>query len=294
MDHPLDTAAPRLMASSDGLGWRGVEARTYRVPDESEHWYEDAASHTSLMLLTGGAVHLLDCDSRSCPGFHVRYGDLFLTTAHCGGSNLRWKSLSAQPVQMLRVHLNHALFERTLAELTARDPQDVTLIPRAAFRDTLLLQLSVTLGREIDSPSPMSPLYAETTGQMLAVHLLRHYTNAALPINRDDRALSPAQIRRVTDYVREHLTQALTLEEMAAQTGYSPYHFARLFRQAVGESPHQFVVRQRIEQAQHLLRQTDTPISQIAVATGFAHQSHLTHVFRRLLGVTPRAYRDEC
>jgi AraC family transcriptional regulator len=157
----------------------------------------------------------------------------------------------------------------------------------------LLLQLLLTLEREIDCPSPMSPLYAETAGQMVAVHLLRHYTNTSLPINRDDRSLSPAQIRRVTDYVREHLTQALTLEELAAQTGYSAYHFARLFRQAVGESPHQFVVRQRIEQAQHLLRQTDTPISQIAVTTGFAHQSHLTHAFRRLLGVTPRAYRDD-
>jgi AraC family transcriptional regulator len=76
---------------------------------------------------------------------------------------------------------------------------------------------------------------------------------------------------------------------LAQQTGYSPYHFARLFRQTTGESPHHFVLRQRIERAQRLLKETDVPLAHIAVESGFANQSHLTRVFKQHRGLTPRA-----
>lgn len=65
----------------------------------------------------------------------------------------------------------------------------------------------------------------------------------------------------------------------------------RLFHLTIGESPHQFVLQQRIGQAQRLLKETDMPLAQIAVETGFAGQSHLTGVFKQHYGLTPRAYR---
>jgi len=78
---------------------------------------------------------------------------------------------------------------------------------------------------------------------------------------------------------------------LARQIGFSPYHFARLFRQTTGESPHQFVLRQRIERAQRLLAEGGMPLAHVAVESGFADQSHLTRAFKRQLGLTPRAYR---
>jgi AraC family transcriptional regulator len=98
-------------------------------------------------------------------------------------------------------------------------------------------------------------------------------------------------LRRITEYVQAFLTRPLSLEELARQVGFSPYHFARLFRQAVGESPHQFVLRQRVDYAKQLLRNPDLPISQVAMASGFADQSHLTQIFKRYTGMTPRAFR---
>jgi AraC family transcriptional regulator len=86
----------------------------------------------------------------------------------------------------------------------------------------------------------------------------------------------------------------LSLESLAQQTGFSPYHFARLFRQTTGESPHHFVLRQRIERAQCLLKQRDLPLAVVALESGFANQSHFTQVFKRHLGLTPRAYRQDC
>ncbi|GCE27664.1 hypothetical protein KDA_31480 [Dictyobacter alpinus] len=71
-----------------------------------------------------------------------------------------------------------------------------------------------------------------------------------------------------------------------------PCTFTRLFHQTTGESPHQFVLRQRIEHAQRLLKESDLPLISIALESGFASQSHLTQVFKRYLGLTPRIYRQ--
>jgi AraC family transcriptional regulator len=77
---------------------------------------------------------------------------------------------------------------------------------------------------------------------------------------------------------------------MAEQIGFWPLHFSRLFRQTMGESPHQFVLRRRLEHARHLLAATELPLTHVA-ACGFADQSTFTRAFTRALGVTPRAYR---
>jgi AraC family transcriptional regulator len=100
-------------------------------------------------------------------------------------------------------------------------------------------------------------------------------------------------MRRVTDFIQAHLSQNLSLEALAQQAGFSPYHFARLFRQMTGESPHHFVLRQRVERAQQLLKETNAPLAQVAIESGFANQSHLTRVFKQQRGLTPRAYRQD-
>jgi AraC family transcriptional regulator len=95
----------------------------------------------------------------------------------------------------------------------------------------------------------------------------------------------------VTDFILAYLDRDLSLSALSQEVGFSPYHFARLFRRTTGESPHQFVLRQRIDQAQRLLREGELPLASIALACGFANQGHLTLAFKRLLGVTPAAYR---
>ena len=100
-----------------------------------------------------------------------------------------------------------------------------------------------------------------------------------------------SRLRRVTDYIREHLDQHLTLAQLGAVVFMSPYHFARLFQHSTGLPPHRFVVRARIDHAATLLAAPDLSISQISRVVGFRSPSHFATVFRRLMGVTPRAYR---
>jgi AraC family transcriptional regulator len=156
------------------------------------------------------------------------------------------------------------------------------------------MQICFALWRELEERSPIGKLYGQTAAQMLSIHLLRHYTSVGEAVKEPSQRLTHQQIKRVIDFVQAHPDQDLSLEMLAQQTGFSPYYFARMFRQTMGESPHQFVLRQRIEQAQHLLKKKDMPLAQIAIESGFANQSHFTQVFKRYLGLTPQVYRQNC
>jgi AraC family transcriptional regulator len=112
------------------------------------------------------------------------------------------------------------------------------------------------------------------------------------PVHREIGTLPLSRLRRVTDYIREHLDQHLTLAQLGAVVYMSPYHFARLFQHSTGLPPHRFVVRARIDHAASLLLAAPEPsIARISQTVGFRTPSHFATVFRRLMGVTPRAYR---
>jgi AraC-like DNA-binding protein len=99
------------------------------------------------------------------------------------------------------------------------------------------------------------------------------------------------QIRKVADYVATHMHRPIRNEELAALARLTPAHFGRAFRNSTGEPPHEYVIRRRIERARDLMLSTDAPLSDIAQECGLADQSHLTRLFRRLVGESPRAWR---
>jgi AraC family transcriptional regulator len=102
--------------------------------------------------------------------------------------------------------------------------------------------------------------------------------------------LSPTQLKLVTNYINDRLEQELSLEELAAIAKLSPAHFCRSFKQSTGFTPHQYVIRQRVERAKLLLIERKIGIAQVAIACGFTHQSHLNRHFKRFTGVTPKIF----
>ena len=105
--------------------------------------------------------------------------------------------------------------------------------------------------------------------------------------------LAPARLRRVTELVYAKIEEDLTLDEMAQSAGLSAAHFSQMFRKSTGESPHQFVLRQRVERAKEMLREADPRVLDVAVACGFKTQQHFARVFRRMCGASPTEYRHE-
>lgn len=103
--------------------------------------------------------------------------------------------------------------------------------------------------------------------------------------------LTPWQLTRVQRYVEERLEGTVFVETLAEVAKLSPGHFCRAFKASIGETPHAFLVRQRIRRAQALMLETGDTLSQIAYACGLTDQAHLTRLFRRLVGDTPMAWR---
>jgi AraC-like DNA-binding protein len=111
------------------------------------------------------------------------------------------------------------------------------------------------------------------------------------PTNRG--GLAPARANRVCEYIDSHLQENIALEVLAEIAQLSVHHFARAFRQSLGIPPHNYIVQRRVEHAQQLVRNTDLPLSEIAIVAGFTDQSHLARHFRTITGVSPSLARHQ-
>ena len=115
----------------------------------------------------------------------------------------------------------------------------------------------------------------------------------ATPRHFDDgeAGLSPVQKRRLVDYIRGNLASNISVSELAVLVQMSPSHFARTFKASFGVTPYRFVMQERIDEARTMLKDRELSASQVAMAFGFASQSHFVKVFRQFTGVTPKQYR---
>jgi AraC family transcriptional regulator len=164
------------------------------------------------------------------------------------------------------------------------------LAPHLHAHDPLYRHIMLVLQAASAADNRIGRLYAEVLANALAVHFLRRY-GASLQTGREcPSGLAPSKLRRTTAYIQEHLEQELSLAELAV-VQMSPAHFVRLFKQAIGQTPHQYILCCRIEHAKGLLTETALPIVEIGLQVGCKDQSYFTALFRKLVGTTPNAYR---
>lgn len=293
---PNELDEPQLYLSSARAGWEGLAAQAFHEPRKMEGWSISPSGDIMLMLYAGGAIHAERRWAQAAwKGEDIHPGDLVLNWGEGPAYEIRWWSLSNVPTRTLDLHLSRQLMNRVAEEVVGVDLASLELVRRTGIQDPLLAQIALALWQELEQPAPAGKLYAQTAAQLLAVHLIRHYTASSRRMKAAPpapRGLADRQLKHVLEFIQVHLSEELSLEALAQQAGFSPYHFARLFRRTIGASPHQFVLRQRIEHAQRLLHETELPLAQIAGACGFADQSHLTLVFKQQLGCTPHAYRQ--
>jgi len=99
-------------------------------------------------------------------------------------------------------------------------------------------------------------------------------------------------MHNVIEFIHSNIGRELSLSMLARIAGVSPHHFSRLFKDSTGLSPHQYVLRQRIERAQQYLQNMELTIGEISGLTGFATPEHFSKVFRRFVGVTATEFRS--
>ncbi|MEG3878706.1 AraC family transcriptional regulator [Microcoleus sp. herbarium7] len=190
--------------------------------------------------------------------------------------------------QLLYLNLTPELLSRQAIALLKTNC--VELIPHFAVQDPLIYQIGLALKAALETDESSDRLYAESAATFLAVHILRHYSTRTQKIQDYVGGLPKHKLRNAIDYIQENLSENISLEAIANHIDISSYHFCRLFKQSTGFSPHQYVIQQRVERAKQLLRQGKMSLSEIAIACGFSHQSHLNRHFKCLTGVTPKIW----
>lgn len=128
-------------------------------------------------------------------------------------------------------------------------------------------------------------------GEAIIVHLAQQYSPAASSRQPLTGGLSKLWLRRALEYIHANLEHDIHLDELAAVAGLSSFHFAKVFKQSTGITPHRYVLQRRLERAKELLRNPEISLTEASLQSGFADQSHLTNVFRRFVGVTPSRFR---
>jgi AraC family transcriptional regulator len=275
-----------LVSSSRHMDWNSTLIEQYQVlstsgesilPGLSDHW---------LTLSLGPSSHLLQKSDDRRHESIFRKGDSILVPA---GQSTTWQRREGG-CDALFIYLKPELIGQT-AEASDIDPQRFILLNCLGQQDLQLYQIGILLLTELQSGGIMGRLYAESLTHALVIHLLRHYASSAHVITAKNRSLTRTQLRQAIDYIHTHLNRDLALAELASVINISPTYFASLFKQAMGISPHQYVIQQRVEQAKLMLSKTDLAIADIALQVGFSSQSHLTQQFKRITGMTPKQVR---
>jgi AraC family transcriptional regulator len=280
----------RLIAHSEDLGWRSLYAAIIEeAPFEAN---EAPAKHPSLIYHLSRPTSVV----RTIEGTHqdkaiIEPRRVSLTP---GQASVRWQH-SGNP-EILQIYLRQSIYQSAVHELFGVDSTAADIVPRFAIVDPLLEQLAIAVADALRQGTE-DGIYIDSIAQMMAVHLARQHSTYSKPMRIPPAfATSGApgwKMRRLLDYIEQHLEGDLSLENMAQVAEISPLYLPRAFKGALGQSPHQYVLSRRIERAKKMLRDTSMPVVDVALACGFSSQSHLAHWFTRHVGVSPAVYRKQ-
>jgi AraC family transcriptional regulator len=208
-------------------------------------------------------------------------GDLGMCPRHEG----KWVGL------MSASHLQIGISDAALMAASDEVSGKVELCSYRKFADPRLGALAAAVNAEMIAGFPNGRLFLDSVEQAIAVALVNGHAVRRRPLQVHRGGLGSARLRRIKEWVRAKMEDDLSLHEMAQSVELSTAHFSRMFRESTGETPHQFVLRQRVERAKAMLRDSDARVLDVAVACGFKTQQHFAQVFHDTCGVTPTSYR---
>jgi AraC family transcriptional regulator len=281
----LSEAASTVPQAPWIASWQGLELRYGRLA-ASESVEHTHPTHQIVLALEECVAVDWSVRGLEQTGLRLTHGEV--TVIPAGFEHwIRWQGGGA----VLALALCDDLVRRVGTTLGMAGPQIEAYAGREPLLCGALLALGSELERAAEGYETHAP-YLETLSGALVAHLLRRHAAPHPTSAQPSARILPSALERVRIFVEENIEAPLSLADLAAQAGLSPYHFARAFRRRTGLPPHRYVTSRRIARAKQMLESTDLPIAEIAYTVGLASQSHLTTLFRRFVGTTPRAYRD--
>src|ERR1035437_1293749 len=280
----IASAEPQL--DSTNAPWIGIKLEHYRLggsdrPEATMNGYFAA-------VCLSGSYETEYSPGFGQRGFSVVYqpGTLFLT----GPGDLPARH-STGDTEFLALDIAPKFVLWAADELVTSGPFEIQRL--WAAKDAQLRYIILTLYNELLANCPSGRLFGEYMGLSFATALLTSHASARPRLTGYRGGLSPCKLRQVTAFIADNLSSTLSLAEMANLLQMGPCHFARAFKESTGLSPHQYVLRRRVERALQMLKETSTNLVDIAYDLGFSSQGHFTTVFSKIVGVSPSNYREQ-
>ncbi|AOY91005.1 AraC family transcriptional regulator [Cupriavidus sp. USMAA2-4] len=189
------------------------------------------------------------------------------------------------------IELPRPFIERTGTELGQASLHGLRAV--AGEPDPVLAHLARALVPALQQPSHAQRLFIDQLGLAVGTHLLGRYGEAGAAAAAAARRLAPRCLAKAKEMLAANIAGDLSVADVADACGLSRSHFTRAFHASTGQTPHQWLMAQRLEHACALLRDSRLPLAQVAVACGFADQSHFTRVFSRTVGAAPGNWRRQ-
>lgn len=263
--------------------WEGLRLEHYRFRSGElpEHSHPE---HTVLISLSEGCT----AEMRTGSGLRIvgtqRRGSICVLP-----SGLTHRAHLGGPSEHVGLYVDPALINRAAAASKFSGRYEIA--ERYSQGDPIIAGIGSALLAELDSEGLSGRLYAESLANVLAIHLLRHYTTERHSQTQHSGGLSGSTLRRVTNFISDNFADDISLAQLAQIAGMSSFHFAREFKKATGITPHQYLIKFRVEHARTLLADNNLPLVEVGLRAGFSHQSHFTRLFRKITGTTPHSYR---
>ena len=276
-----DVNAGKVLVSSKDLTWDGI----YLEKGENEGFTPDNVTVTQhyFAINIGPALEWEWKDGSTFRTHRYETGDIWVNPAgvpfsHRIDGHNQFVLLTLEPQKLTELLPNQPLL----------DHQSFRRQHQAKDRHLQTLLQALLIEAEMGGPNGRS--YADTLSTALATHFVNHYS---LERPAEFPALQPLdrqRVGRVVDYIEANLTEDISLTDLALVAQLSKFHFSRLFKAAIGTTPHQYLLKRRIERAALILQRGESSIAQTAFQFGFTDQSHFTRVFKKIKGITPKQF----
>ena len=300
-----DSRPESVRVTSRGLGWSVLNFERRDSSPSSRLLPHGSREH--LIFVSLGAGHIVRESGDQRVEIELSPGCVAVVPSR---TPVRWTWSTNISVSVLT--LEPSFLDRVAKEVFGLEPAHYRLALSERPNDAAITNIAGVLSREVIRGEAGGRLYAASLANILAVHLLRNYAHCAdgrilescatseetakamLTDEVPGRAgLHPRAVAEAVRFLQENYSRDVSLNDIADAVHLSPFHVARLFKQALGVSPHQYLIQIRVNSARSLLEagSGERSLAEIAGAVGFADQSHLTRHFKRLLGVTPKQLR---
>ena len=197
------------------------------------------------------------------------------------------------PLDAVNFYLPRKTLDAIADDTDAPRISDLKFTPGVGVMDPVVGELTRLLLPAFDNPDRVSQLFADHISLALGAHIAQTYGGMRSVAELSRGGLATWQEQRAKELMSANLQRDVSTAAIAAECSLSAGHFARAFRRSTGLSPHQWLLRRRIDEAHGLLRDRRLSLAEIARACGFADQSHFTKAYTRVRGITPGAWRRQ-